>query len=332
MSDVQMSFAMGPNPRNRAIFDGTVKASGIDFITHKVSVSELFWRQLKFQEFDVSEMSISSFLMIMANGDKNWIGLPIFTTRHFFHTMAFARKDSGINSPADYKGKRVGVPEFQQTGALWARGAMVHEFGCKQEDVEWWMERTPEHSHAGAVGFKTPKGTTLKQIPPEKSIGSMLITGELDATSLYFGNEVNIIDRTSIDLRKHPDIKPVFPDALAECARYYSKTGIYPINHAMIIRRSLVEKYPWAPMSIYHAMAEANEAANKERIEHMQYYIETGRVPREYASNIGEPIVRHGLKANRKTLETCAQYSAEQGLTPRLMKIEELFAPSTLNE
>jgi 4,5-dihydroxyphthalate decarboxylase len=119
---------------------------------------------------------------------------------------------------------------------------------------------------------------------------------------------------------------------MAECVRYYNKTGIYPINHAMIIRRSLVEKYPWAPMSIYQAMVEANEMANQERIEHMQYYIETGRVPRDYANNIAEPIVTHGLKANRKTLETCAQYSAEQGLTPRLMKIEELFAPSTLNE
>jgi 4,5-dihydroxyphthalate decarboxylase len=160
----------------------------------------------------------------------------------------------------------------------------------------------------------------------------MLVSGELDATSLYFGNEVNIIDRTSIDLRKHPDIKPVFPDAMAERARYYKKTGIYPINHAMIIRRSLVEKYPWAPMSIYHAMVEANETANRERIEHVQYYIETGLVPLEYASIIAEPIVRHGLKANRRTLETCAQYSHEQGLTPRLMKLEDLFAPSTLNE
>ncbi len=332
MTDVQMSFAMDPNPRNRAIFDGKVKPSGIDFITHKVRASELFWRQLRFQEFDVSEMSISSFLMIMAAGDTHWIGLPIFTTRHFFHTMAFARKDSGINSPGDYKGKRVGVPEFQQTGALWARGAMTHEFGCKQEDVEWHMERTPEHSHAGAVGFKAPKGTTIKQIPQEKSIGSMLVSGELDATSLYFGNEVNIIDRTSIDLRKHPDIKPLFPDTMAECARYYKKTGIIPINHAMIIRRSLVEKYPWAPMAIYHAMVEANEIADKERIDHMKYHLETGLVPHEYAQVVAGPVVRHGLKANRKTLETCAQYSYEQGLTPKLMKLEDIFAPSTLNE
>ena len=332
MTDIQMSFAMGPNPRNRAIFDRAVKPSGIDLILHKVPVSELFWRQLKFQEFDISEMSISSFLMIMANGDKNWIGLPVFTTRHFFHTLAFARKDSGINSPADYKGKRVGVPEFQQTGALWARGAMIHEFGCKQQDVEWWMERTPDHSHAGAVGFKPPQGTTLKQIPKEKSIGSMLLSGELDATSLYFGNEVNMVDRTSVDLRRHPDIKPVFADTLAECARYYKKTGIYPINHAMIIRRSLVEKYPWASMSIYQAMVEANDIANEERIDHMHYYIETGLVPREYAAAIEQPIVQHGLKANRKTLETCARYSHEQGLTSRVMPLEEIFAPSTLGE
>ncbi len=332
MSDVQMSFAMSMNPRNRAIFDGRVKPQGIDFICHDIRASELFWRQLRFAEFDVSEMSISSFLMVMAKGDTNWIGLPIFTTRHFFHAMAYARKDAGINSPADYKGKRVGVPEFQQTGALWARGAMTHEFGCKQEDVEWWMERTPEHSHAGAVGFKPPKGTTLKQIPLEKSIGSMLVSGELHATSLYFDNIANIIDRNTVDLTKHPDIKPVFADPVAECVRYFKKTGIFPINHAMVLRRSLHEKYPWAAMSIYHAMVEANEIADRERIGHMQYHLETGLVPTELRKVVEAPVVRHGLKANRHTLETACQYSFEQGLTPRLMKLDEVFAPSTLDE
>ena len=332
MSDVQMSFAMSMNPRNRAIFEQRVKPQGIDFICHDVRASELFWRQLRFQEFDVSEMSISSFLMIMAKGDTNWIGLPIFTTRHFFHAMAYARKDAGINSPADYKGKRVGVPEFQQTGALWARGAMTHEFGCKQEDVEWWMERTPEHSHAGAVGFKPPKGTTLKQIPPEKSIGSMLVSGELHATSLYFDNIANIIDRNTVDLRTHPDIKPVFADPVAECVRYFEKTGIFPINHAMVLRRSLAEKYPWSAMSIYEAMVEANEIADRERIGHMQYHLETGLVPTELRKVVEAPVVRHGLKANRHTLETACRYSHEQGLTPRLMKLEEVFAPSTLDE
>ena len=332
MTDVQMSFAMSANPRNRAIFDGTVKPQGIDFITHDIRASELFWRQLRFAEFDVSEMSISSFLMVMAAGDKTWIGLPIFTTRHFFHTMCYARKDAGINSPGDFKGKRVAVPEFQQTGALWARGAMTHEFGCKQEEVEWWMERTPDHSHAGAVGFKAPKGTVIKQIPPEKSIGSMLLSGELHATSLYFDNIANIIDRNTVDLRNHPDIKPIFPDIPAECARYFQKTGIFPINHAMVIRRSLAEKYPWAPMAIYHAMMEANEIANKERIAQMQYHLEAGTVPASYRKAIEAPIVRHGLKANRHALETAAQYSFEQGLTPRVMKLDEVFAPSTLDE
>jgi len=330
--DVQMSFAMSANPRNKAIFDGRVKPQGIDFVCHDIRASELFWRQLKFAEFDVSEMSISSLLMVMSSGDKTWLGLPIFTTRHFFHTMCYARKDSGIDSPGDFKGKRVGVPEFQQTGALWARGAMTHEFGCKQEEVEWWMERTPEHSHAGAVGFKAPKGTTLKQIPPEKSIGTMLLSGELHATSLYFDNIANMIDRNTVDLTNHPDLKPIFPDIAAERARYFAKTGIFPINHAMVIRRSLAEKYPWAAMSIYHAMVEANELANKERMAQMQYHLEAGVVPDSYRKAIQTPIVEHGLKANRMVLETACQYSHEQGLTPRLMKLDEIFAPSTMNE
>ena len=332
MANLQLSLAITNNPRTWPIIDGRAKADGIDFTTSVVDPSEMFWRQLHYAEFDVSEMSMSSLMMITAQGDKRFYALPVFTTRYFFHTKILARKDAKIDSPADLKGKRVGVPEYQQTAALWIRGALENEFGVSPRDITHFMERPPSRSHAGAVGFKAPSGVAINQIPPEKSIGSMLIAGELDATSLYFGNEVNIIDRTSIDLRKHPDIKPVFPDTMAECARYYKKTGIFPINHAMIIRRSLVEKYPWAPMSIYHAMVEANEAANKQRIEHMQYYIETGLVPRENAGIIAEPIVRHGLKANRKTLEICARYSHEQGLTSRLMTLEELFAPSTLNE
>jgi 4,5-dihydroxyphthalate decarboxylase len=177
-----------------------------------------------------------------------------------------------------------------------------------------------------------PKGTTINQIPPEKSIGSMLLSGELHATSLYFDNIANIIDRNTVDLKNHPDLKPVFPDIDAECARYFSKTGIFPINHAMVLRRSLFEKYPWAALSIYQAMLEANEIANRERIAQMQYHLEAGTVPASYRKAIMAPIVQHGLRANRMVLETAMQYSFEQGLTPRLVKLDEIFAPSTLGE
>lgn len=332
MTKVEMSFAMSPYPRSRPVLDERVKADGIDFICHTLTTTELFWRQLRFQEFDVSEMSLSSFLMITAAGNRDWVGLPVFPQRRIFHVMGYARKDSGIRSPADYKGRRVGVPEFQMTGALWVRGAMKHEFGCAQEDVEWWMEYTPEHSHGGAVGFSPPKGTTIHQIPHEKNIGSMLVSGELEATCLYFGTPPNMIDRTTIDITRHPDIVPVFSDPDAESVRYFEKTGILPINHMMVLRRSLHEKYPWAALSIYKAMNQAAALADRERLEHMQHHLMIGAVPPSLRTAIRNPVIRYGLKANRRTLELACDYSHEQGLTPRRIEVESLFASTTLDE
>ena len=156
--DIQLSIGMASNPRTWAIHDGRIKPDGIELIPSPVHASELFWRQLKFGDFDVSEMSFSSLIMAMAAGDDRWVGLPVFTTRRFFHTGVLIRKDSGIQSPADLKGKRVGVPEYQQTAALWTRGVLQHEFGVEPKDMEFFMERVPEQSHGGATGFKPPKG------------------------------------------------------------------------------------------------------------------------------------------------------------------------------
>src|SRR5215204_6845072 len=153
---LQLSLATVANPRSRPILDGLVQADGIDLVPTVLHPSEMFWRQLRFAEFDVSEMSFSSLMMAIAGGDTRWVGLPIFTTRKFFHTEIMARRDAKIDTPADLKGRRVGVPEYQQTAALWARGVLQHEFGVSPEDVEWFMERTPERSHGGATGFQPP--------------------------------------------------------------------------------------------------------------------------------------------------------------------------------
>lgn len=331
--NIQLSFAMAPNPRNRAIFDGRVSPDGIDLVCNEVGPSELFWRQLRHAEFDISEMSISSLLISLANGDDRWIGLPVFTTRRFFHASALARRDSGIDSPADFKGRRIGVPEFQQTAALWARGALKHEFGVDQTKVEWWMERTPEHSHGGATGFRPPPGTTVNQIPADKNIGSMLLSGELDATIIFFeGGGSNNIDRSVGNLHEHLDIRSVFADPSAEGIRYYNKTGIYPINHAMMIRRSVAETYPWVITNIYKAMVEANIVAERERVEHVHYHLECGLLPPEMRSAVETTLIEHGIAANRRTLETACAYSQEQGLTSRVLALDEIFAGSTLDE
>jgi 4,5-dihydroxyphthalate decarboxylase len=332
---LQLSMALTNNPRTWPVHDGRVKADGIDLVITHLHPSEMFWRQLHFAEFDVSEMSVSSLLMAVSKGDERWTGIPVFTTRRFFHTGIMARRDARIDTPADLKGKRVGVPEYQQTAALWARGVLQHEFGVRDRDVEWWMERVPALSHGGATGFAPPPGVTVKQIPLEKNIGDMLIAGELDATLLYFPNTTripNLIDRSTADLWHHPDIKPVFPDPAAEGVRFFKKTGLYPINHGMVLKREIAEKHPWAVLNLLKAFEEARQIADRERIEHLEYYGETGMLTKEAQAAVREPIIRHGIRANRKILETATQYSQEQSLTPRLMRLDEIFAASTLEQ
>ena len=329
--NLQLSIGLTSNPRTWPILDGTVKPDGIDLVTSIVGPSELFWRQLRFGDFDASEMSFSSLMMTIAGGDERWLGLPVFTTRFFFQTWALKRRDAGIALPADLKGKRVGVPEYQQTAALWSRGILQNEHGVRPQDVEWWMERVPERSHGGATGFKPPPGVTIHQIPPEKNIGSMLLARELDATLMYFPGH-GIIDRSTADLSSHPEIAPLFPDPVAEGTRYYKKTGLYPINHGMIVRRSIAEKQPWVVLNLYKAFERANEIAHRQRMQHVEYHIVSGLIPPETRSALDTQILCHGIKANRNILETAARYSHEQGLTPRLMRLDEIFAPSTLDQ
>jgi 4,5-dihydroxyphthalate decarboxylase len=325
---LQLGIGMAANPRTWPIFDGRVKADGIELLPSPVFASELFWRQLKFGDFDVAEMSMSSLMMAVAAGDRRWVGLPVFTTRKLFHTEILVRRASGIEKPADLKGKRVGVPEYQQTAALWTRGALEHEFDVRPSDMEWWMERVPSHSHRSAVGFDAPPGVTIRQVPAEKNLGTMILAGEIDAIVHYLVNP-NLVDRSTADLWHHPDIRPLFADPLAEGVRYYRETGLLPINHGMVVKREIAERHPWVILNLLKAFVRANEIAERERLEHSQYHAATGLIDLE---KLATPLVRHGVAANRKVLETAAQYSHEQGLTPRRVKLDEIFAASTLDQ
>jgi 4,5-dihydroxyphthalate decarboxylase len=206
---------------------------------------------------------------------------------------------------------------------------MEHEFGVAPMDLEFWMEGAPSGSHGGATGFVPPPGVTVRQIPPEKNIGAMMLSGELDAV-MYYLVDPNLIDRSTADLRNHPDIKPLFPDPWAEGVRYYQKTGLYPINHGMVIKRELAEQHPWALTNILKAFNRAKDLADRQRMEHVEYHLETGLLPAPARKALDTQIVLLGINSNLHLLETIAQYSLEQGLTPRLMKLDELFAASVM--
>ena len=289
----------------------------------------MFWRQLKFAEFDVSEMSMSSLTIATSQGPTQWVALPVFTTREFFHLRMLVRVASGIQAPADLKGKRVGVPEYQQTAAIWSRGVLQHEFGVHPREIEFFMERTPETSHGGATGFKPPDGVTVHQIPPTTNIGEMMVRGELDATLLYL-THANLVDRSRINLASDTRFKPLF-DRAAEAKRYFAKTGIYQINHGMVIRRSIFERHPWAALNIYNAFAKARGDVIRARDTSLLRHFEPGLIGDDVRKALATDPMAYGVKGNRKVLETITQYVHEQGLTARRVALEEMFAPSTMD-
>jgi 4,5-dihydroxyphthalate decarboxylase len=253
----------------------------------------------------------------------------VFTTRFFFQNWIRVRADAGIAKPEDLRGKRVGVPEYQQTAAIWSRGILQHEFGVHPREIEWFMERNPDKSHGGATGFQPPDGVRLQYIAPTTDIGEMLIEGKLDATLLYFGRR-NLVDRSRTDYSDDPRIRPLF-DADKEGARYFAKTGFYPINHTVVVKRALYEKYPWVALNLYSAFVRARATVIARGEAMLAPYFATGLLSPEIRRVLAIDPMAYGVKAARKVLETIAQYVHEQGLAPRRVGLEEIFAPSTLD-
>jgi 4,5-dihydroxyphthalate decarboxylase len=326
MADLQLSLACSDNPRTRPIIDGRVKPDGIDLQVTILHPSEMFWRQLHFEEFDVSEMSLSSLLMAVANGDTRWVGLPVFTSRRFFHTGVLVTAQSGIAKPEDLKGKRIGVPEYQQTAALWARAALQQLYGIRAQDMRWWMERTEERSHGSATGFRPPSEIEFHYVPEEKNLGTMLVAGELDASLLYIANN-NLVDRSRLDLSNDARVRRLFANQRAEGISYYQKTGFYPVNHGVVVRRKVADQHPWVPLNIFNAFSTAKDLVNEEARRAAEPYVETG-----LAENTAytRDLFPYGVKSNFELLTAITRFSTEQGLTPRVLSLEEVFAPQTL--
>ncbi len=280
---------------------------GVELHSKMLHPSEMFWWQLHHAEFDVSEMSIASLMISTAQGKRDWVALPAFTMRRFFHTSIMVRRGSGIRRPRDLVGKRIGVPEYQQTWAVWSRGVLQDEFGLRPEQMTWFMERNDDRSHGAATGFTPPPGVDIRAVPPETDIGEMLLRGEIDATLLHLSRP-NLVDRSRVDLHRAETIRSLFKDPTGEGRRYYEKIGIFPINHLVVVRRSLVEAHPWLPARLYAACVEARRLADA-------------------AGNDPFPCpAPYGNLANRNVLETLSRYVHEQGLTDRLVEPADLFA------
>lgn len=330
---LHLSAGLSRNPLTEPVLAGEVAVEGVELVCSAVHPSELFWRQLQHRHWDVSEMSLSSLLIARSRGNDDWVGVPVFSTRGMFHTRTLVRTDAGIHGPADLHGKRLGVPEYQQTAAVWARGVLHHEFGVRPEDVRWSMERPPERSHGGATDFSAPPGVSIDLVPPGDDLGEMVVRGDLDGVLLYLPDR-NLVDRSRRSLREDPHVVPLFPDPAAEAARYREKTGLLHLNHCLVVRRTVAERHPWVPLNLYAAFLAARElalgrfASLAGAIERQGVALGAGPPGRAGAAAAG--AFPYGIAANRAALATLAEYQFEQGLVARPVDVADVFGHDTL--
>src|SRR5690349_16626162 len=324
MADVPITIACGNYDRTRAIRDGRVKVEGCDVTYLPLYPEEIFFRAFRYQEFDVSELSFSSYIRTVAAGGSPYVGIPAFVSRLFRHSGIYIRADSGIRTPADLRGKRIGLPEYQITAVVWMRGMMQHEYGVKPSEIHWRSGGQEQPGRHERTPLKPIPGLDLKPIGADQTLVGMLKAGELDA--LFTARA------PSSFLAGEPHIARPFPDTRAAEIAYYKKTGLFPIMHLIGIRKTLAEQYPWLATSLYKAFCEAKDIAmtNLRDVNALLVslpFLEAET--RETAAAMGEDFWKYGIAENLREIEALTQYAHEQGLVDRKVGVEELFAKST---
>jgi 4,5-dihydroxyphthalate decarboxylase len=324
MADIHLSFAMTPYDRMLPLINGEVKPAGItlDYQGMPGQVPGVFYDQLKFQRYDLSEMSFSTFLIERAKGFPYRL-LPVFHNRAFSYTDIVISKASGIRQdhPEDLKGKRFAIGDYQQTGGLWIRGVLLHEFNVTPQDMDWFQTRGEHYSHTGGSGTKPP----VKLTYANAGIGALFRRGEIDAAWGFGGGEGgSALARSDQDVRGDPNFCRLFSDPKAEAMRYYQKTGIYPPHHTTAIRESILEQHPWVAVSLMNAFEESKRIAT-ERMRHQTLFVFPQLHIEELQESMGKDPFAYGIKANAAAIDMVQTISVEQALTPRKQPLEEIF-------
>jgi len=341
MTDIKLSFATTPYDRVLPLITGEVKPDGItlDYMPTPGGVPMLFYNQMKFLRYDLSEMSLSSFFR-MRSIRWPYRLLPVFHNRNFSHAYIYVRNGSNIrqNHPEDLKGKRVGIGDYQQSLGLWTRGVLQMEFGVKPDEMIWYQERGEHFSHTGAsaeAGLTIPK--TLELHYAKTDLNTMLLEGKLDAiTGLRLrGGSVGISGRGGVPdlglshgrtINKEPDLVSLFQDPQQEGIRFFKKTGVYPPNHGTIIRESILEEHPWVAVSLMEAFEESKRLAIEQLRQNPPSLLVFGQ---HYLSDLdkifGFDPYPYGIKTNAKAIDMAQTFSVEQGLTKSKQLFDEIF-------
>jgi len=325
MARLKLTLACWDYDRTRALADGSVHAEGIDLVYLPLPVEETFFRMLRNREFHCAEMSLSSYLMTLGAAQPPFIAIPAFPSRVFRHSCIFVSTGSGIERPGDLAGKRVGVPEYQMTAAVWIRGMLADEYEVPVDGVEYFTGGVEQPGRVEKLALDLPPRIKLTPIGKKQTLSRMLAEGKIDA--LYSA-------RTPSTLRTHPGkVRRLFADHVAAERDYYRRTKMFPIMHTVVIRRDLYDRHPWVAQSLYKAFLAAQKkayqgldqtAALMAMLPWLMSHVEETR------RELGEDWWPYGVAPNRHVLKTFLRYHHEQGLSKRRFAPEELFARETL--
>jgi len=347
---LHMTMAFGDNPRIAPLKDGTVKPEGIDLEIVTIHGGALFYRNLAYDEFDATEMSISETLLAkerrdaIGKGKWDWSALPVFLSRGHMWSGLYVNTDSGINSLADLKGKRIAVPDYDMTAALWMRNTLKDLYGIEASDNVWFNARTKEHSHGGALGLHLPEwkvqGVEHSFYTVDQTQDVALERGEIDAcTVLQTSGTVTAGDPTVIDryggtqMKDNPKIKQLVPDGGWELIReYYRKTQFHHVNHNVVVQNRILNEHPWVAMELYQAFERSKQVAyQRARDSQSGYLFMGGKEFREQAEVFGEDPYPIGLRKMGKNIERAIQGSVEHGLLRRPLALDEIYFRTTLD-
>lgn len=321
---LKLTVACEQYDRVQAIFDGRVRIEGCDVTTVALHAEEAFHRAYNGAEFDVSELSASSYTMATARNDSEYIAVPAFVSKCFRHSAIFIRTDRGIKEPKDLIGKTIGLPEYQMTACLWARGILADEYGVKPKDIKWVTGGLEQAGRKERSRLTVKPGTSVSPIPSDKTLSHLLDKGEIDGM---------ITARVPSCYRRNANVKRLFEDYRPVEVAYFQKTKIFPIMHLIAIKKKLVAENPWLPVSIYKAFLAAKEIAIRELFDPGINFTTLPWVYGEVQtamSMLGTDYWSYGMEENRAAIETMVRYSYEDGLSQRHLKAEELFHPSTI--
>jgi 4,5-dihydroxyphthalate decarboxylase len=323
MPNLQLTIACGPYDRMEGIRTGAVQIEGIDATYLAIqSPPEIFARMIKTRAFDVSEMSLSSYLSLRSRGEFPFIALPVFPSRVFRHGNIFINRRAGIERPQDLNGKRVGTFGYRQTASVWIRGILAHEYDVEPGSMRWVEggQDTPWQADSDQQA-KPIRGIHLERAPEHASLSEMLAKGEIDAL---------IGARIPPSLGNCTDVARLFPNYRQVERDYFKRTGIFPIMHTLVIREDLYRAKPWIGVSLYKALVASKELALREMrfSGAMRYmlpwlYDEIEEVDELFG---GDPMP-YGLEPNRSVLETFARYLAAQAFVDRQIAVDEFFVP-----